>query len=187
MLVSNTRKIQVMSSNAGCLDLDYQQTSNTCIMHLGHHANEEKEAKEAVCDEGYLNDKPVETKPNKPKEESSSKPLIDYLEFNALSESVRGRVKFESVVAAYEVIEKLFILKNCRLMKGLAPDAVPLKDLHNNDALVMGRSGEQVLNSLRVMGLINMNKEGVLLVRQITNKEKLDAKAMITQMSRSQY
>jgi hypothetical protein len=185
MLVSNTRKIQDMSSNAGCLDLDYQQTSNTCIMHLGHHANEEKEA---VSDEGDLNDtKPVETKPNKPKEESSTKPLIDYLEFNALSESVRGRVKFESVVAAYEVIEKLFILKNCRLMKGLAPDAVPLKDLHNNDALVMGRSGEQVLNSLRVMGLINMNKEGVLLVRQITNKEKLDAKAMITQMSRSQY
>lgn len=113
--------------------------------------------------------------------------VIDYLEFTAIPDSVRGRVKFESVVSTYEIIERMFILKNCRLMKGLTPDPVSLKDLHKEDALVLGRSGEHVLNSLRTMGLITIKKDGVLLVRQLTKAEKNTAKAELSLRSRSKY
>ena len=97
--------------------------------------------------------------------------------FEALPESVRGRVKFETIDRVFRVASGLFIAQNCKLMKGATPDAVPLRDLHELGCTVHGRSGEQTINSLRALGLLLVSKEGIKLSRPITKAERAEARA----------
>jgi len=97
--------------------------------------------------------------------------------FEALPETTRGRAKFEAVAAAYAVIERLFVEKNFRLVKGAPPEGVSLKDLHAGGATVHGRSGECALQSLRSLGLVTLSKTGgVRLTKPTTKAQRAKAR-----------
>lgn len=190
VLRENTRRIHDLSQQSGCSDVEYEQVSSTLLRHLGNFDIQEKINE---CSVPPFPPPPpiaphiIEEKTENLQDKDRKPSDLDYLQFDALPVSVRGRVKFETIQSTYELIEQLFIQKNCRLMKGLTPDPVLLKDLHEQGGLVLGRSGEHLLSSLRALKLVTVTKHGVSLVRKLTNKEKAVAKAELAQNSRSQY
>lgn len=83
--------------------------------------------------------------------------------FLSLPESIKGRARYDQVQHALNVIKGHF--KDLPKGPKHASDArsISLKDLDNLGAKVTGVTGRNILQTLRSLGFINVNKAGVTL------------------------
>jgi hypothetical protein len=168
-------EITRLSHVAGCLDSEYEETSSCYLTQL-REPNKVISFLSCMCfsfsifnpssfqenisiskSDSQTDQSAVEELPN---ENFGPSPIL----FEKLQLSVRGRVKFEVVSASFRIINESCAIKNSKMVKGAPPEPVTLKELHEKGANVHGRSGEQVLASLRALGLITVDKRGVCLV-----------------------
>jgi len=210
-LKTNTAEITRLSSRAGCLDPAYQEASSICLTHLGADVEEagtdaenqapvaggergapllpESAQGQSSATEAAEAEAPPAEAPSNRKSAASiqAAPSGELSEefFEGLPVSVRGRVAFGVVREAYLLIERLVVARNCRFVAGAPLEPVPLAELHAAGAKVLGRSGEQVLSSLRSLKLITFSaKRGALLTRPITKKERQAARKLPTALPR---
>jgi hypothetical protein len=155
------------------------QTSSACVAQLMQFTNEENLKPRG--DNSFLleHQSQQHQNVNHLKEDGSSRNSnvaegVETLEaqlsqelFEALPPSTRGRVKYETVSKAYAAMDELFTEYNHKNVRGAPTEAVPLKDLHTKGVKVHGRSGDIVLQCLRKLRLITLNKQGVILTKPV--------------------
>jgi hypothetical protein len=166
-LVQNTENLARLSQLAGCCEPDYEEATSSYLAQLNASCSNGNTEPDAAPEPKES----VETAPAAATQLAVAKSAAgagatkgpDAAAFEALPVSVRGRVKFEAAETVFQTIVELFTQKNCKMMQGAQLHAVTLKELHEKGAIVHGRSGEQTLAALRVLGCVLVDKRGVSL------------------------